>query len=65
MSIQNVNRELTQSAYAWSALERSAARNSASDREELMQLQDDLTALRNQLNLLDSEIVNQIKELSK
>lgn len=65
MSIAKVNAELMAAGAKYKAFEASACRNSASDLVELMRLQDDLTALRNQLNSLNSTIQAQITELSK
>lgn len=65
MSIGKVNTELMAAGAKYKAFEVSACRNSASDLAELMRLQDDLTALRNQLNSLNSTIQDQINALSK
>lgn len=65
MSIANVNQELMATGFCYGEFEKAACANSASDRDELMILQDHLTTLRNQLNILNYEIERQLKELSK
>jgi hypothetical protein len=65
MSIADVNLELMATGYCYKEFEKAACANSASDRDECMVLQDHLTTLRNQLNILNYELEKQIKELSK
>lgn len=65
MTVAKVNSGLMAAGAAYKAFEASACRNSASDLAELMRLQDDLTALRNQLSSLNSTIQGQISALSK
>jgi len=65
MSIANVNKELMSAGRLFKEFEKVACANSASDYREAMVLQDNLTALRNQLNLLNTELERQIRELSK
>lgn len=65
MNIAKVNQELMATGYCYKEFEKAACANSASDRDELMVLQDHLTTLRNQLNILNYEIERQLKELSK
>lgn len=65
MSIANVNKELMTSGRLFREFEKAACANSASDYREAMILQDSLTVLRNQLNILNTELEHQIKEISK
>lgn len=65
MNIAKVNKELMESGRLYKTFEKAACANSASDYREAMILQDSLTALRNQLNVLNTELERQIKELSK
>ena len=65
MEIANVNKELMTSGKLFKEFEKAACANSASDYREAMVLQDSLTALRNQLSILNTELERQIKELSK
>jgi hypothetical protein len=63
MTVAKVNSELMAAGAKFKTFEASACRNSASDLNEARQLQDDLTALRNQLELLNSAILEQIGAL--
>jgi hypothetical protein len=62
MSIQEINGGLYKADELWQRFVRSSCSNSASDRTELMRLQDDLTDLRNHLNSLNEVISHEIKE---
>lgn len=63
MTVAKVNSELMAAGAKFKEFETSACRNSASDLNEARQLQDDLTALRNQLESLHSAIQEQIGAL--
>lgn len=63
MTVAKVNSELMAAGAKFKAFEASACRNSASDLNEARQLQDDLTALRNQLESLNSAMQEQIGAL--